>query len=114
MTEGVYLKLDGIITRVEKIEKEVMENEKDRIRKEVLDFSNSCRNGIKHTEDEFKHIVTLDQKYQKLLKATGDENGVYELEYEYIKKLYAKRLEKNDFLTSYGGHDPEEEVNADG
>ena len=45
---------------------------------------------------------------------TGDENGVYELEYEYIKKLYAKRLEKNDFLTSYGGHDPEEEVNADG
>lgn len=63
MTEGACLKLDGIIARVEKIEKEVMENEKDRIRKEVLDFSNSCRNGIKHTEDEFKHIVTLDQKY---------------------------------------------------
>lgn len=104
------MKLDDIITKVGDIEKEVKENEKDRIRWEVLEFANSCRNGRKHTQDEFKHIITLNKKYQKLLKATNDENGVFELEYEYIKKLYAKRLEKNDFLTSYGGHDPEEEV----
>lgn len=114
MTEGACSKLDGIIIKVNEIENSVMENEKDRIRWEILDFANSCRNGRKHTKDEFEHIVTLNKKYRKLLKATGDENGVFEMEYEYIKKLYAKRLEKNDFLTSYGGHDPEEEVNTDG
>ena len=114
MTEGACSKLDVIIIKVDEIENNVMENEKDRIRWEILDFANSCRNGRKHTKDEFEHIITLNKKYRKLLKATGDENGVFEMEYEYIKKLYAKRLEKNDFLTSYGGHDPEEEVNTDG
>lgn len=113
LTKGPCSKLDGLITKVDGIENNVMENEKDRIRWEILDFANSCRNGRKHTKDEFEHIVTLNKKYRKLLKATKDENGVFELEYEYIKNLYAKRLEKNDFLTSYGGHDPEEEMSID-
>lgn len=35
------------------IHKEIEENEKDRIRWEILDFANSCRNGRKHTKDEY-------------------------------------------------------------
>ena len=76
----------------------VDENEKDRIRWEVLDFANSCRNGIRHTKDEFQHIITLNTKYKKLLLKTKDENGVFDAEYEYIKDLYAERQRKNDFL----------------
>ena len=64
----------------------------------ILAFANSCRNGHRHTHDEFKHVMTLNSKYKKLLKETGDENGVFDVEYDYIKKLYAERLEKNDFL----------------
>lgn len=76
----------------------VDENEKDRIRWEVLDFANSCRNGIRHTKDEFQHIITLNGKYKRLLKKTNDENGVFDAEYEYIMDLYAERQRKNDFL----------------
>lgn len=76
----------------------IEENEKDRIRWEILDFANSCRNGRKHTKDEYQHIITLNDKYKGLLEKTGDKNGVFEAEYEYIKKLYAERQEKNDFL----------------
>lgn len=61
-----------------------MNNEKDRIRYEILSFANSCRNGVKHTKDEFEHIVELNTKYKKLLEETDDENGVFEIEYEYI------------------------------
>lgn len=73
-------------------------NEKDRIRWEVLDFANSCRNGIRHTKDEFQHIIALNTKYKKLLHKTNDENGVFDAEYEYILELYAERQRKNDFL----------------
>lgn len=74
------------------------ENEKDRIRWEVLDFANSCRNGRRHTKDEFQHIITLNTKYKQLLRRTNDENGVFDAEYEYIRRLYAERQKKNDFL----------------
>ena len=85
-------------SKIDDLIKQVDENEKDRIRWEILNFANSCRNGIKHTRDEFQHIVTLRDKYQQLLEKTNDVNGVFDVEYKYILDLYAERLKKNDFL----------------
>ena len=91
-------KIDGLISKVDQIEKDVMINEKDRIRWEILDFANSCHHGRRHSRDEFRHIVELNDKYKNLLEKTKDKNGVFEVEYNYIQDLYAERLEKNDFL----------------
>ena len=79
-------------------QKSIDDNEKDRIRWEVLDFANSCRNGRRHTKDEYEHIIALNDKYDKLLTKNDEKNGVFEMEYRYILKLYAERQEKNDFL----------------
>ena len=73
-------------------------NEIDRIRYEVLDFANSCRNGRKHTKDEFEHIIVLNKKYQRLLTKTGAENGVFDAEYEYIYDIYKRCQRENTFL----------------
>lgn len=98
-------KIDGLVTATSNLETDISElrskvdeNEKDRIRWEVLDFANSCRNGRRHTKDEFQHIITLNDKYKHLLSKTNDKNGVFDAEYKYIKKLYQERQEKNDFL----------------
>lgn len=98
ITKDISDKLDDLTDNVEAIQGQVNENEKDRIRWEILDFANSCRNGRKHTKDEFQHIIALNDKYKKLLEVTGDKNGVFEVEYEYIQKLYQERQMKNDFL----------------
>ena len=98
ITDNACNKIDGLIKKVDKIENDVKNNEKDRIRWEILDFANSCRNNRKHTRDEFQHIVALNDKYKRLLKETNDTNGVFEVEYNYIQDLYAERVEKNDFL----------------
>ena len=90
--------LGGVRKDIKSIQETVDENEKDRIRWEVLDFANACRNGIRHTKDEFQHIITLKGKYEILLKKTGDKNGVFDAEYAYILNLYKERQEKNDFL----------------
>lgn len=91
-------KINKIDDKVDELSKQRKEDEKDRIRWEILDFANSCRNGRKHTKDEYLHIIELNTKYKKLLKETDDENGVFEVEYGYIQKLYKERQEKNDFL----------------
>ena len=74
------------------------ENEKDRIRWEVLDFANACRNKVKHTREQFAHIIALNDKYQQLLRKTGDKNGVYETDYAYILSVYEDVSKRNDFL----------------
>ena len=74
-------------------------DEKDRIRYEVLEFANSCRNNRRHTRDEFQHIIDMNDKYERLLKETNDTNGVFTEEYKYILNLYHKCQAENDFLT---------------
>ena len=81
------------------IRRGIDENEKDRIRWEVLDFANSCRNGRRHTKDEFQHIIALNDKYKTLLEKTNDKNGVFEVEYQYILNLYNRQLKEDDFLS---------------
>ena len=96
--------LNGDIkTQLEELTKEVRDNEKDRIRWEILDFANSCHNGRKHTKDEYRHINKLNQKYRALLNQTHDTNGEFEIEYQYIQDLYQERVRKNDFLENREG-----------
>ena len=89
---------DDLTKQIQEVSDTNDENEKDRIRWEILNFANSCRNGIRHTKDEYTHIFDLNDKYEKLLEKTGEKNGYFEVEFEYIKHLYAERQEKNDFL----------------
>lgn len=99
LLKWVGSKVNGeMIKRIEKLETNVDTNEMDRIRWEVLDFANSCRNGRRHTQDEFEHIITLVKKYEGLLEKCGKENGVFEMEYKYIVKLYEKCQQTNDFI----------------
>jgi len=84
--------------RLDALEKKIDENEMDRIRWEVLDFANSCRNHEQHTKEEFDHIVDLNDKYHKLLDKYKMDNGVFDVEYAYILKLYKRCQEQNDFL----------------
>ena len=90
-------KIDDLVKQINIIEREVKENEKDRIRWEILDFANSCHNGRQHTKDEFKHIIELNDKYTILLAQTDDKNGVFKMEFNYIKSLYEDLLKTDGF-----------------
>lgn len=74
------------------------DNEIDRIRWEILDFANSCRHGVKHTLDEFDHIIELNEKYHRILDRRKLTNGKIDLEYSYIVDIYKQCQEKNSFL----------------
>lgn len=91
-------KLNSVSNDMVALSTQRKEDEKDRIRWEVLSFANSCRNGYNHTKDEYQHIISLNDKYINLLKETNDKNGVFDAEYAYIQKLYKEHQQKNDFL----------------
>lgn len=76
----------------------VDDNEIDRIRWEILDFANSCRQGKKHTLDEFVHIIELNEKYHNILARRKLTNGRIDLEYNYIVSIYEECQKKNSFL----------------
>lgn len=90
--------LESVKTSLKEQQESINENEKDRIRWEVLDFANSCRNGRKHTKDEFEHIIVITAKYHALLEKTDDTNGVFDAEYDYIYELYQKCQRENTFI----------------
>lgn len=94
----VLQRISGLEARADQQRKSIDENEMDRIRWEVLDFANACRNGVRHTKDEFQHIITLNGKYHGLLKKYSMENGVFDAEYDYISELFQKCQRENDFL----------------
>ena len=99
LTGDACNKIDTLVKKIDSLDSEVKENEKDRIRWEILDFANSCHHGRKHTKDEFQHIIELNDKYNFLLEKTKDKNGVFAAEYTYIDKLYKELNLTDSFLT---------------
>ena len=94
-------KLTGDIRQdIADLRKDLDEQRMSNIRSLVLDFSNSCLNGRKHTKEEFDHILEENKIYETLVKQYKIENDVYAEAIAYIKRVYRKRMDKRDFLSA--------------
>ena len=70
------------------------------IKAHVLDFANSCLNGVKHTKQDFDNIIKENEEYEELVKQYGLRNDVYTEDYKFIMKIYHECQEKHSFLKS--------------
>ena len=84
-------KLDMLITNcvsfkeeLEKVKKNVLDNESDRIRTELFDCGNRCRRGIRLHPEEMEHIRQVFKKYTEVLH----QNHEGETEYNFICNYY--------------------------
>lgn len=84
--------------KVEKVSKQMTEHEIDQLRWHILDFANGCRQGHRHTKDEFEHVIASHTQYMKILKENNLENGQVDTDYKYIEEIYYKCMKDNDFL----------------
>lgn len=75
---GKFLGIDKILERLISLETDVRNNELDRIRCEILQFSGSLRNGLNRNETDYKHIEDIYIKYVKL---GGNSYIGHELDY---------------------------------
>ena len=79
-----YKCLDNRLTRVEK---NVLENEADRIRAELFDCGNRCRRGIRLHPEEMDHIRAIYHKYKDVLH----QNHEGDAEFDFITKYYNRQ-----------------------
>ena len=70
--------------RLTSVEKNVLENEADRLRSELFDCGNRCRRGIRLHPEEMEHIRVVFTKYSQKL----NQNGTGEAEYNFICDYY--------------------------
>ena len=78
---GSLLGIENLSKQIKKVDEKVDENEKDRIRYEILLFSRSLRNKHQHSDNEYQHIEELYEKYHNKLHA----NSYITSEMEYIR-----------------------------
>ena len=70
--------------RLTRVEKNVLDNEADRIRAELFDCGNRCRRGIRLHPEEMEHIRTIFHKYKKVL----NQNHEGDTEFDFITNYY--------------------------
>lgn len=69
-----------------------------RIKAHVLGFSRSLRIGEKHTEEDFKNLISENTTYEGLVRKHNWVNDVYKADYEFFYSEYQRCQRENDFL----------------
>lgn len=94
----INLLLGDIRKEIAELRKEVQETKVDAWRWGVLDFANSCRNGRKHSHDEWGHTMSQLAKYEAYIEKNNIPNGVFEEDARYLRELYQQLCKDNNFL----------------
>ena len=68
-------------------DKKIDQNEKDRIRYEILDFANSCHNGRNHTRDEFEHIIIPKSKWLKFRINSQKSDDIQDISHRFYREF---------------------------
>ena len=71
-----------------KINQNSLDKQIDDMRSEILNFASSLSSGKKYNRESFKNIFKTYDKYEKILKENGWENGLVEESIGYIRETY--------------------------
>lgn len=64
----------------------------------ILNFANNCRQGKKHSREEWNHVISELAEYEAYTETKEITNGVIEENAKYLRELYHERIKKNDFI----------------
>lgn len=94
--------LDGKIDDVRtELSKHISESEIKALqdtRRDILEFSNSCMNGRKHTKEQYDFMINQCDTYEKYIQKNQIKNGVIEAAIKEIRRLYDKCIQEHSFL----------------
>lgn len=87
-----------IKAELQEVKRELTETKVQNWRWNVLDFANSCRNGRRHSHDEWRHTISQLAEYEAYIERNAITNGVFEEDAHYLREEYQKHSNNNDFL----------------
>lgn len=77
---------------IEALDMKINDNEKDRLRWEILHFAEELRTGIEPSKEEYEHIIRAHEKYERIMTELGQPNGVIDSNYAVIQRRYQEFL----------------------
>lgn len=98
--DKVVAKQDALEEKMNTMEEQSIKQDIEEMRWNILDFANSCRNGRRHSKEEFDHVIREYTRYEKTIESRNMENGQIELDYQFISEIYLKCQRENNFLGS--------------
>lgn len=98
LTSDIKEDIEKINERIDEQQEAIDMSRISNIRSLVLDFANSCRNGRRHSKEEYKHIMNENNDYQELVKKYKITNDVYKEDYNFVLEKYRECLHDNSFL----------------
>lgn len=88
MQELLQESIGKIATTIDNIQKNALDEKIERMRWQILDFSNAVVNGKKCHLEQFENIIKLYDKYEEILQNNNMTNGVVEQSMEFIREKY--------------------------
>lgn len=77
--------MQEIDTRLDKLDKRVLENERDRIKAELSEYASRCARGIKIYPEEMTHINEIYYKYHEILGCNSFGTKMYDIIVKYYE-----------------------------
>lgn len=77
--------MQAIDTRLDKLDKRVLENERDRIKAELSEYASRCARGIKIYPEEMTHINEIYYKYHEILGCNSFGTKMYDIIVKYYE-----------------------------
>lgn len=77
--------MQAIDTRLDKLDKRVLENERDRIKAELSEYASRCARGMKIYPEEMMHIEEIYYKYHEILGCNSFGTKMYDIIVKYYE-----------------------------
>ena len=82
--------------KLNKLTSIILEKSIEDFRWEILDFSSALSNGRKYNLEAYNHIFKIYEKYEKILRDNGMENGLVEESIKFIREKNKKKLKNGE------------------
>lgn len=98
--EDLSAQMRAMDRKIDSVDQKVDERSAVEARVRILRFADELQEGRRHSKDSYDQCVGADITYYEDYcdEHPGFKNNQTQLTVEYIKKNYAERLEKHDFL----------------
>lgn len=81
---------------LKKLTKMFIDKEIDDWRWEILDMASALSGGKQYNKEQFEHVLSIHERYEKLLEENNMSNGQVDVSISIIKDIYKEKL-KNGF-----------------
>lgn len=98
LNKEVFEKVDAIDKKLDDHIKEDQTEKLESMRRDILEFANSCMNKRKHTQEQFTFVIKKCDEYEKYIEDNHIKNGEISSAIEEIRRLNTKCRQENSYL----------------